>query len=72
MDRQFSSSLSVTVKDLLMLGVNDLAYVKAVNIEGRSLYAIHAADGTPLTVVNNREVALATIRQHEMEAVSLN
>lgn len=72
MNRLFSPGESATIKDFINLGMNDLAYVKAVTIEGRPLYAIHAADGTPLTVVSDRNVALATIRQHEMDAASVH
>lgn len=72
MDSFFSTTQTVTVKDLLNFGLKDLAYVKPVQIEGRPLFAIHAADGTPLTVVKDRDIALATIHQHEMEAASLH
>jgi hypothetical protein len=59
-------------KDFGALGLDDLAYVKAVIIDGQHLHAIHAADGTPLTVVNRRDLAFATVRQHEMEPVSVH
>jgi hypothetical protein len=29
-------------------------------------FAIHAADGTPMAIAADREVAVAAIRQHEM------
>ncbi len=59
-------------KDFGAFGLDDVAYVKAVVIEGRKLQAIHAADGTPLTVVAARDVAFATVRQHEMEPASVH
>ena len=72
MDRLTAPGESITTKDLMKLGMDDVAYVKSIMIEGRPLYAIHAADGTPLTVVANRELAMATVRQHEMDAQSVH
>ncbi|WP_029011675.1 DUF1150 family protein [Niveispirillum irakense] len=59
-------------KDFASFGVNDLAYVKPVTLEGKPGFAIHAADGTALTVVARQDVAMATVRQHDMEPLSLH
>lgn len=50
------------------LGVSQIAYVKPVMINGAPAFAIHAADGTPMAVAADRDVALAAIAQHEMLA----
>ncbi len=55
-----------------LYGDQGTAYVKRILIEGEYYYAIHATDGTELAVVNNREVAFATARQHDMEPVSVH
>jgi hypothetical protein len=56
--------------DFASLGMSDLAYVKPVMLEdGGTGYAIHAADGTQMAVVNERNLAFAAIRQHDLEAV---
>ena len=57
----------LTVTQLMQLGVSELAYVKPVLVEGSLAYAIHAADGSPMAVADDRDVAIAAIRQHEME-----
>lgn len=57
-------------QDFAALGVNQVAFVKPIQVEGRTAYGVHAADGTPLTVVANRDVAFALVRQNEMEPVS--
>jgi len=54
------------------LGVTQIAYVKAVVVNGTHGFAIHAADGTAMAVAGDREVAVAAIRQHEMHAVSVH
>ncbi len=50
------------------LGVQQIAYVKAVMMNGMPAYAIHAADGTPMAVAGDRDVAIAAVHQHEMAA----
>jgi hypothetical protein len=58
--------------DFAALGMSDLAFVKPVMVEGKGAYAIHAADGTQMAVVGARELAFATIRQHDLEAVDVH
>ncbi len=50
------------------LGVSQIAYVKPVMLNGAMAYAIHAADGTPMAMVGDRDVAIAAVHQHEMMA----
>ncbi len=59
-------------QDLAVLGLQDLAYIKRVIVDGENAYSIHAADGTAIAVMADREVAFATVRQHELEAVSVH
>ncbi len=58
--------------DFATLGMSDLAYVKPVWVDGKIAYAIHAADGTSMAVVNDRALAFAAIRQHDLEAVDVH
>jgi hypothetical protein len=50
------------------LGVSQMAYVKPVLMNGARAFAIHGADGTPMAVAGDEDVALAAIVQHEMVA----
>ena len=59
-------------KDFATFGVDLVAYIKPVVIDGAPVYAIHAADGTPLTTAPGRALAVAAVRQHEMEPVSVH
>ncbi len=59
-------------QDWADFGVNDLAYLKQVKVEGEPRYAIHAANGTPLAVMDTRATAQAAILQNELEAVSVH
>jgi hypothetical protein len=62
----------ITQQDLMALGVSDLAYVKPIEIEGQKLFAVYTADGTQVTVLPTHEVAVATIRRHDLEPVSIH
>jgi len=56
----------LTVEQLAGLGVSQIAYVKPVMMNGALAFAIHAADGTPMAMADDRDLAVAAIRQHEM------
>jgi hypothetical protein len=62
----------MTTNDLAMLGMQDVAYVKPVIVEGNPGYAVHAADGTQMALIANRDLAFAVVRQNEMEPVSVH
>ena len=63
---------SLTAADFTALGVDAVAYVKPVVINGAHAYAIHAADGQHLVTVPNRAVAMATVRQNDLEPASVH
>ena len=54
------------------LGVDRVAYVRSAVIEGRTVYAIHNANGTEIGVMAERDVAFAAVKQHDMEPVSVH
>ena len=56
----------ISVEQLAKLGMAQIAYVKSVMVDGEKGFAIHAADGTPMAVAGDRDVAIAAIIQHEM------
>jgi hypothetical protein len=59
-------------QQLAVLGVSHIAYLKPVEINGVQGFAIHAADGTPMAVAGNREIAAAAVAQHEMLPLSVH
>ena len=44
----------------------------AVFSDDQLLYALHAADGSRIALMSNRDIAFAAARQHEMTPVSLH
>ena len=57
---------AITPDQLQQLGMARLAYVKPVMFNGATMFAIHGADGSPMAVAENRDLAMAAIVQHEM------
>jgi len=56
----------LSVEELARLGMAQIAYVKPVMMNGTPAFAIHAADGTPMAVADDRDVAISAILEHEM------
>ncbi len=59
-------------RDMAALGLQEVAYVKPVVTKGGVAYAVHAADGTEIAVMPDRDVAFATIRQNDLRPVSVH
>lgn len=62
----------ISTRDFATLGVEDVAFVKPVEANGTTTYSIHAADGTEMGLVNDRDVAFAAVRQHDLEPLSVH
>ena len=58
--------------DLASHGLQEVAYVKPVFVEGGTAYAVHAADGTEIAVMADRDIAFAAIRQNDLRPVSVH
>jgi hypothetical protein len=76
-DTQINETVAFDVRhlseqQLAALGVSHIAYVKPVVVDGVAGFAIHAADGTPMAVAGDRDVAVAAIMQHEMHPLSVH
>jgi len=63
---------AISREDLAIFGIETLAYVRPVTINGRKVQVIHAADGTLLTIVMDRDLAFVTLRQYEMDPQSVH
>ncbi len=64
----------LTEEAFLALGVHSLAYLRRANVNGRQVWAAHAADGTPLSVFAGEDsiLARATLRQNDLIPVSVH
>jgi hypothetical protein len=57
---------NLSALDWARFGVQELAYIRPVNVNGTAAVAIHAADGTPIGAAPNEALAIAAILQHEL------
>lgn len=58
---------TITANDFLMLGHGDIAYIKPSHDEqGNKIYAIHAADGTPVAGLPDATIARNMAEQHDL------
>ncbi len=76
----------ISTEALAQLGHSEVAYVKPIMSDrlkelfpdapevapGICLFALHAADGTPIMLTDSRESAEAGAREHELTAVSVH
>ena len=62
-----ASLKGISVADWARFGAEDIAYIRPVVVNGVKAIAIHAADGAPIGAAPSAELAIAVIRQHEME-----
>jgi hypothetical protein len=62
----------MSARELALFGMQDLAYIKSVTVDGTHGYAVHAADGTQIAMLADRDVAFATVRQHDLDPVSVH
>ncbi|NIA67957.1 DUF1150 family protein [Pelagibius litoralis] len=59
-------------QDFLLLGINDLAFVKAGRLEDKDCFLVFSADGTQMAALADRDVAFAAVRQNGMEPLSVH
>lgn len=68
-----SRTAQLNPREMTNLGIEEMAYIKTItNADGEKMHSIHAADGTPLTVVVDRKIAFATVSQHDMQPMSVH
>jgi hypothetical protein len=78
---------SITLEELASLGGGEVAYIKTLTSdqaqemfpsieedlpEGINLYALHAADGTPIALTDSMQAALGHAMGDELEIASLH
>ena len=68
----FPHADALSAEDFLALGADTTAFVKAIEIEGKSAYGIFSALGEPLGYADSFAVAQATVRQYDLEPLSVH
>lgn len=63
---------AMTKGDFAAFGNGDIAYIRPVSVNGEDAFAVHSADGLTLAVITDLDVAVAVVRQNELEPLSLH
>jgi hypothetical protein len=86
LSRTETKSVEISPEALAQLGDGEIAYVKTIRSEdvhtlfpqvpeiepGLKLFALHAADGTPIMLTDSREAAIANAASQQLEMVSVH
>ncbi len=86
MNRTPTKTEEISPEALAQMGDGEIAYVKTIRSEdvpalfpqapeiepGLKLFALHAADGTPIMLTDSREAAIANAWSQELEMVSVH
>jgi len=84
--RTAMTQIEISPEALAHLGDGEIAYVKTIRSEdvhalfpqvpdiqpGLKLFALHAADGTPIMLTDSREAAIANAASQQLEMVSVH
>jgi hypothetical protein len=85
-NRISTNAATISPEALAQMGDGEIAYVKTIRSEdvpalfpqapeiepGLKLFALHAADGTPIMLTDSREAAIANAWSQELEMVSVH
>jgi hypothetical protein len=83
---RIENKAEISAETLAHMGDGRIAYLKTIRSEdvpalfpqapeiapGLKLFALHAADGTPIMLTDSREAAIANAWQQELETVSVH
>ena len=86
LSRTAMTQIETSPEALAHLGDGEIAYVKTIRSEdvrtlfpqvpeiqpGLKLFALHAADGTPIMLTDSREAAIANAVSQQLETVSVH
>ena len=86
LSRTVMAQIEISPEALAHLGDGQIAYVKTIRSEdvhtlfpqvpeiqpGLKLFALHAADGTPIMLTDSREAAIANAVSQQLETVSVH
>lgn len=73
--RAFLKGLSSN--DFLRIGMNEIAYVRPLSVgatggDVKNAFAVYAADGTQLSVLDSMDMAMATLKHNDLLPVTLH
>lgn len=68
----FEHLKTLSPEDFALFGTQDFVYVKAVERDGSTAFAIHLANGQPIALADSREAAQATAGDYDVQLLSVH
>jgi hypothetical protein len=62
----------MSVQDFTEWGLTQVAYIKPIEMDGRTIYGVFAANGQKLGLVENLNAAHAALFENDLEPVALH
>ena len=63
---------NINSQDFLNFGLQQIAYIRSSQENGVTSYSVHAADGTPLSMMDSLESAIVMTRYNDLEPLIVN
>lgn len=63
---------NLSVEDFKDFGMQQIAYIRAVNNNDSTLYSIRSADGEEISVMDTLDQAIIATRQNDLEPVTVH
>ncbi|MCF8496116.1 MAG: DUF1150 domain-containing protein [Alphaproteobacteria bacterium] len=59
-------------QDFLDFGLQQIAYIRPILVDDKRAFALHAADGTPLQIMESMGSAIGLARHNDLEPVTVH
>jgi hypothetical protein len=59
-------------QDFLNFGMQQVAYIRPVQLQDKTAFMVHAADGTPISVLDSEDTAILLLKQNELEPITVH
>ena len=63
---------NLSSQDFLNFGLDQVAYIRPVEVDGEEVFAIHRADGTPISIAETMDGAFISARHNDLEPLAVN
>jgi len=63
---------TMSAQDFAEWGANNVAYIRPIDLEGKTVYAVFAANGQQLGLTETLELARAAVIQNDLEPVNVH
>lgn len=63
---------NLSVKDFKDFGMQQIAYIRAIDNDNNTIYSVHSADGEEISVMDTLDQAIIATRKNDLEPVTLH